>query len=491
MLSSLTRQYRGRTFRNLEYAMIESAKLAELTASQGNYGVAAFLIDENGEVAFAAVNTTVRGFTYKNGSEVTVTRPHTDGHAEKELVRQLLGELLVEPGKYDPSKMTLVCNLMCCPMCTDAVVKAGIGKVITAAPDPGVAIGALAYPEGSLLRQRADFIFSRAKTYVSDGMSESVFLDRDGEEIERARMLAKVRSNGVQQSGLYDGQYVSHEVLSQNYCAFHDSAAKVREYKQAQKALSNWNGKNALVEISRGKAPPGLAEFFYTTVGHHFSFEEIEGLNIATIKDSPEYLVSVLAGEAIDSAKKGNRAQASGVFTPDGNFLFVKGNRTDEKTLLHTSIERVLKVADILSSPTVFDHQRGMLVENRFREWFPTPDKLTYLSMKGPYIGAAARLAGMMVGDIRYLRHNHGDEDKGWDAPDYTLLPEFYRSSGKVQMQGGVIPGRGLDAAIKFCGTEQTNEIMNKLAQQFRVSGMYDQRHKMLEPVSSKVISRV
>ncbi|RTE66393.1 nucleoside deaminase [Amphritea opalescens] len=100
-----------------------ACRLALDALEQGNYGVAALLVDPQGEVVAQSEN---RVF-----SEDGQGRYHSQAHAEMLLVDQLEAGLV----PYPPEQLTLLVTLEPCPMCLARLLLSGIGSVRYMADD--------------------------------------------------------------------------------------------------------------------------------------------------------------------------------------------------------------------------------------------------------------------------------------------------------------------------------------------------------------------
>ncbi|WP_299195635.1 nucleoside deaminase [uncultured Amphritea sp.] len=114
-------------------------RLALDALEQGNYGVAAILIDPQGEVIAQSENRVFSCVThnkvdYARGSVSYSSR----AHAEMLLIDQLEEGFL----PYAPEQLTMLVTLEPCPMCTARLLLSGIGSVRYIANDP----------EGGMLR---------------------------------------------------------------------------------------------------------------------------------------------------------------------------------------------------------------------------------------------------------------------------------------------------------------------------------------------------
>lgn len=101
-----------------------ACRLALDALEQGNYGVAALLVDPQGNVVAQSEN---RVF-----SEDGHGRYHSHAHAEMLLVDQLEAGLV----PYPAAKLTLLVTLEPCPMCLTRLLLSGIGSVRYMADDP-------------------------------------------------------------------------------------------------------------------------------------------------------------------------------------------------------------------------------------------------------------------------------------------------------------------------------------------------------------------
>lgn len=107
---------------------LHCCRLALDALEQGSYGVAALLLDPEGNIVAQAENQVFSG---EQGATY-----NSRGHAEMLLIDQL------ESGQLDwsPQQLTLLVSLEPCPMCTSRILLSGIGSVryISADPDGGM-----------------------------------------------------------------------------------------------------------------------------------------------------------------------------------------------------------------------------------------------------------------------------------------------------------------------------------------------------------------
>lgn len=112
---------------------LEACRLALDALEQGNYGVAALLIDTQGRVVAQSENRvfsqTVPAQGHLNASFADY---HSSAHAEMLLVDQLEAGLV----PYPAEQLTLLVTLEPCPMCLARLLVSGIGSVRYIARDP-------------------------------------------------------------------------------------------------------------------------------------------------------------------------------------------------------------------------------------------------------------------------------------------------------------------------------------------------------------------
>lgn len=108
-------------------------RLALDALEQGNYGVAAILIDPQGEVIAQSENR-VFSFVTRNkvDSNSGAVSYSSRAHAEMLLIDQLEEGFL----PYAPEQLTMLVTLEPCPMCTARLLLSGIGSVRYIANDP-------------------------------------------------------------------------------------------------------------------------------------------------------------------------------------------------------------------------------------------------------------------------------------------------------------------------------------------------------------------
>lgn len=119
-------------YRDDQYGLY-ACRLALDALEQGNYGVAALLIDARGEVVAQAEN---RVFSQTDDADVDslngLVDYHSNAHAEMLLVDQLEAGLV----PCTAEQLTLFVTLEPCPMCLARLLLSGIGSVRYIARDP-------------------------------------------------------------------------------------------------------------------------------------------------------------------------------------------------------------------------------------------------------------------------------------------------------------------------------------------------------------------
>ncbi|WP_417222093.1 nucleoside deaminase [Amphritea sp.] len=112
---------------------IDACRLALDALEQGNYGVAALLIDPQGQVVAQSENRVFsQAVASKDSANAAFADYHSSAHAEMLLIDQLEAGLVPHPAE----QLTLLVTLEPCPMCLTRLLVSGIGSVRYIARDP-------------------------------------------------------------------------------------------------------------------------------------------------------------------------------------------------------------------------------------------------------------------------------------------------------------------------------------------------------------------
>lgn len=385
-------------------------RLAAATGAQGNYPIAAALLDENGAVIHYAVNTTIKGFAADKAgyAQLLDSAPaRSSGHAERNLVEWLEQEndRRREAGQetLDPARLTILTTLCPCTMCMDAIARSGIGQVRYAAEDPLVATGAAAYAEGSPTRARV----SQITQQIGDERGHSPAID---DIITRCQQLSnnampRIRDVRVKQFAVRPPRGVPL------YLRPDEPEPHPQEITPEERAslnayvLEQLQAHDADIRFDQDCEPEGAHALERQPMDLTRRSNGMPSAAMAALLRQ----MGLLAGHA---AKHGHRADAATVLDPTGRLLCVVGDRSDRDHIFATAPERALTIMDALYHDAPPD----------IAKFIPHPSHFTLICHE-PQLGTAARMAGMTLRDIHVLgAMRDGFASEGHHLPGFYLL---------------------------------------------------------------------
>lgn len=400
--SHLFTKFDGTHFGTLDEVMLAMAEIARQTAAQGNYGVSTALVHrDTGIVKSVFPNTAVRPFY--DGEQVT--RPFSDAHAEREAMR-FISNINREARRrnetgIDPQDLMVICNLAPCPMCTESMLMTNMGQMLWASTDD-IAIGAEIY---NTIKNSP---VAQAYTAVAQERLHQV-----GPDLPAPR------------GSIYEGQRLSKDITEQATQAFHDSRASVREWRE-RAATVPWSGKDMamLKDTEHGRTileqlqKPGIAGW---ETQHYRSDLKIDPRNPegSLIGENGRLLVDLLVDEAMHSSQRGNHLNAVAVFDPNGNYMFRIGDRTGEKSPIHTAYGRALKRIEQLHRD----------LPESSREHFATPGAHILVGLTEPVLADCIRMSTLLAQHvISLIPDSRGVKTTGvWEN-----IPNFYKIDRKL-----------------------------------------------------------